>query len=309
MKYLRVLFLSALVALFASCNDDDGGSGGSNDDSNGGTISADLSVFSATGQTNNEWSLPTVAANRFMGRITISATNQTTGETFALLLPDNGVGFYLNESFDPEAGLGTWVPSQGENGWSSLGQPGEDPTFFVEITEIDTAAKTMDGLFTTVVYNTLDSNQLAFFENGVFNDVPYATTIDGGSGLGEGTVTCDIDGTAFVQESIIATGQSFTNLINISATNAADEIISINVPIDTEAGDTYDLSNISQEYFANYTVNLNSFFSALSGNITVTSHDPDANTITGTFEFEAGVILQGVEHSITNGTFDVTYAE
>jgi hypothetical protein len=314
MKLISKLLIFTSFLFLISCNDDDSSGGGSGPSSTPtGSISADLGVASATSYDETEgWSLPNVVAVINLGQISITAINQTTGEIFVILLPDNGVGIYNNNTENAGEGIATYQPVGESVAWTSIpGPPNSAPTFFVNITAIDTVAKTLDGEFIVRCNSTLNTSNYAIFQNGSFTEVPYSTDLDGGSGgaFGDGDVTATIDGNSWEATDVIASYQGFVDILNITASDDNDASIALNMPVTAEAGDVFDLSTFSQSYSAQYLQSTTSFFSAQSGNITITSHNTSTNEIEGTFEFDAGIFGQPTAHSITNGAFSVTYTE
>ncbi len=307
-----MLFVSTAI-FFTSCVDDD-------DDNNSGpseptgSISA-TQTFVAGPQTEaveSSWSLPTVSAVRFQGQLSITATNQSTGESLVFLLPDNGVAVYSNSSNDPNLGVANWVPSTGMNSLSSIApnDPGPNSSMTVQVTSIDTSAKVLSGMFTIIVKNPLEPANFAVFEEGQFTDVPYGTEITGTGDVGEGSLSCDIDGEPHVTNTFLATKQDITNMIIITSASADQSTISLSVPSDVESGTTLDLGTLTSEYLANYLSADGIPYQAVEGSITISNHDPDNNSIEGTFEYGvAQGVLGDPEIQITNGVFEATYAE
>lgn len=311
-KILALLFATALI--LSACTDDNNGGGGGPETPTGSiTASQTLVTGPQTAPVESDWSLPTVAAVRFQGQLSITASNQSTGESLVFLLPDNGEAVYSNTSQDPNLGLATWVPSTGMNALTTIPtdtlQP--VPSMFVQVTTIDTTAKVLSGIFTIVVKNTLNPSNFAAFQEGEFTDVPYGTEITGpGGDVGEGTLTCDVDGEPHVTNTFIAMKQNFTNMIIITSASADESTVSMGIPSDVQSGTSFDLGTLSQDYLANYLSAEGTAYQAIEGSITVTNHDPDNNTIEGTFEYGAAQGLFGdPEIQITNGAFQATYSE
>ena len=314
MKRNLFLLLFAAVALLTSCVDDDNNNNNNGPSEPTGSISANQTLIEGPGTAPVEsaWTLPTVSAIRFQGQLSITASNQGTGESLVFLLPDNGEAVYSNNTNDASLGVATWTPASGMNALSSIApnDPGPTSSMFVQVTTIDTSAKVLSGMFTVLVKNTLDPANYALFEEGVFTDVPYGTEITGEGDVGEGSLTCDVDGEPHVTNTFIATSQSFTNMIIITSASADESTVSLSLPSDVEAGTTLDLGTLTQDYLANYLSADGTAYQAVEGSITITSHDTENNTIQGTFEYGAAQgLLNPAEIQITNGAFEATYTE
>jgi len=300
----RVLFLASLL-IFVSCNDDDDDNGPSTP-APSGQIEAELTVVNATGQdTDNEWSLPVVTANRSLGQISITASNGATGESLVITLPDNGVATYTNDTSNPVDGLALYTRSSGTTPWSSIefSDP-DDVQFFVQITAIDTAEKTLEGIFFITTFSPDTDTDIAFFNNGALTDVPYDEEIPTG-GTGEGTMSADIDGASFTPGTVIATS-SLGSISVTGTTSMGTTALSLSIPVDAAGGSTYDLGDFLSGATGQY-VSGTSAYLTTSGDLEISAHDPSAKTISGTFSFEAQDFFGSGNASVTNGTFDVTY--
>jgi hypothetical protein len=312
MKQIFLMFAAAAALTLTSCNDDDGGGGSGGPSTPTGAITADRNYFAggAADQVQSEWSLPLVSATRIQGIITITGADQASGENIAISIPDNGVGLYQNTGQNAGDGVVLYTIQTGDNSFGSIGNG--DPFngyCIVEITEIDTAAKTLSGTFSAALTEGFSPGAFVIFENGEFNDVPYTTQVTGGGGLGEGDVSFNLDGEPFVTQTVTSFSNSFAgiNFINIGAFNSNQDALSINIPTATTSGTTLEYGGLAQDQFAGFTFANGTYLTATAGSVTVTTHDVTNKFVEGTFNFELGQFLSPPTNSITNGTFAVTY--
>jgi hypothetical protein len=301
----RTLVLSSLLVL-AACNDDDDDDGPSTPPPSG-QISANLQSTSATGvETDPDWSLPAVTAEVTFDGLTITALNSGTGETLTISLPNSVEGVYNNPGNDPDDGFATWRKSSGGTTFSSLDFGGSNTAFFsVNITSLDTTNMTIEGMFNFGTFNPNDTLEAGFFTQGSFSEVPVDINLNTGSG--EGTVTATVDGNGFTATLVTAT----LNAGSISITGTSDDgsTISLTIPGDASAGSSYDPGDLFGGSAATFGSLQGAFLAVVGSTLEVTSHDTNANTITGTFSFEGEPFFGSGTVNVTNGNFDVTYDE
>lgn len=174
----------------------------------------------------------------------------------------------------------------------------------VTITSIDTQNKTISGTFQFTGGRLDAAGNLVIkkFTNGSFTDISFA------GGVVNPTANnffAKIDGTAFSPANI--NGTVLNNALTITGVKQNLETISLQLPSTITPG-TYNFTT-PEEYFFNYIKNTSAtgIFNAQSGSFTIINHDTSAKKIKGTFSFVAKLISGETTHSITDGTFDVTY--
>jgi hypothetical protein len=291
-QYLVILCLPLLI--LTSCNSDDGG---------GPSTPAAPVVFKAnrldnTGQTT-AWSLPTVSATMSFFDIEITATNPANNEQMIISLPNDGVGQYFSQNTG-NTSITAYIT--GQDTLISV-YPSNNAFTLVEITEIDTVAKTMEGTFSVGVYDPMDNTNFYIFQEGVFENIPYTETT---FGMGESTMTAQVNGAVFTPATILTV--EFGNAVQISASSFTGQSIQISFPTNLAPG-TYGLGTNSANpaHTGIYTVGLTSAF-AQTGTLVITSNNAATSTIVGTFNFQAATLSAPItNYSITNGTFTAEY--
>ncbi|MBC2844164.1 DUF6252 family protein [Winogradskyella flava] len=123
-----------------------------------------------------------------------------------------------------------------------------------------------------------------------------------------GSFTAKINGTnydaEFVNGFIVVLG---TN-ISISGSEANGNNVVINFPTDAEAGDTFTVGGL--QFIGSYDSNNGDGAVASEGTLTISAHDPEAKTVSGTFNFIAEPLASGgTSYNITEGRFSSSYDE
>ncbi len=308
MKQLFFLAAAAAALTLTSCGDDDGGSGGPSAPT--GTITADITYYDggAAAPQEEAWSLPQVAATRFQGNLTLIATDQASGETFTLFVPDNGLGTYFSSVADPGDATVGWVPEEGSLTFISQGTEEPIPPYCViELTEIDTVAKTLTGTFQAGLTEPSNSVSYVIFNDGEFNNVPYTTILPGGTS--DNSMSFKLDGDPFAPVTIFAATTSFfgTNILTVTASDANQRVMSINMPAGVASGTTLDYSEVDLDQYGNVLFSDGTFVAFNGGTLTVTNHNTTSKTMQGTFSFTLGDLGGAATNTITEGSFDITY--
>ncbi len=220
------------------------------------------------------------AASRMSGRISIGGTS-SDGKNMVLIVADSGVHNYQFVSTSTNAGAYTDsslapIASLATNQW-----PVDSTYGNVNITTIDEVRKTMSGTFKMYVIRSLDGIKRNITE-GVFTDIPYATSLPPSSSTDSFTVK--IDGVEFMETSIF--GLPAMGNLNFSATNASGATIGITVP-DTITPGTYALGSVGSQYIGQYNPNSSTFLVASPGTITVLEHNTTTKRFRATFSFSA----------------------
>lgn len=306
----QIFFFAAVAAALTltSCNNDDGGSGAPSTPS--GTITANITYYDggAAAPQEEAWSLPQVAATRFQGNLTLIATDQASGETFTFFVPDNGLGTYFSSAAQPgEATIG-WVPEEGSLTFISQGTGEPIPQYCViELIEIDTVNATISGTFQAGLTEPSNSVAYAIFNDGEFTNVPYTSSLPGGTS--DNSMSFKLDGEPFTPVTIFGATASFfgTNILTISASDASQRIMSINMPAGVTTGTTLDYSEVALDKYGNVMFSDGSFVAFNGGTLTVTNHNPTNKTMQATFSFTLGTLGAAPTNTITEGSFDITY--
>jgi Family of unknown function (DUF6252) len=180
----------------------------------------------------------------------------------------------------------------------------------VTISFIDTADKTLTGTFSFNVFRTVDG-QGKSITSGVFNRIPYTTSLPAGNPTD--TVTAAIDGGDWAAQSIQASSLDGTLTI-VGALTDGSQSVALVFPNFSTPG-TYPLTSSSAipSYLAVYNEVINSTNTAepgTSGSITVLTNNTTTMRMTGNFQFSTNdPNVANSEHSITNGYFSVYYGQ
>jgi hypothetical protein len=160
----------------------------------------------------------------------------------------------------------------------------------MKINEISAEETTITGEFNFKgISISLDTLSIT---GGVFYKVPYGNEIDDGSNAG--SFSTELNGNVFVPLDVFANNNG--NTILIKGIINSEEIL-IGVPNDVEGG-TYDV--LTGGFIAR--VNDGSGNQdAISGEITINTHDTIEKTISGTFQFQTPT------NTVNGGQFNVTY--
>ncbi|MDI3322125.1 DUF6252 family protein [Pinibacter soli] len=240
------------------------------------------------------------------GMINITGTS-SNGQMVTITLQGDTVGTY-DVSFAALKGLLTYEPdyTKPANIYSSVGS--NDPASAngtVTITSIDADKKVIKGTFQSKTFNPTDGTSYTFTE-GAF-ELTYSTSLPTTPTTGDAYLKATINGTAWQAKSI--TAQITLGQIYIAGMDAS-KIFAFTIPPDAKVG-SYTYDPLNQLYTTDYSeINGTSgkMYSAESGTLKITQHDPTKKTMTATFEFVGREVLDGVEtRQITKGSFFVKY--
>lgn len=247
--------------------------------------------------------------------ISISGLRAPNGDFVQITLPAplNQVGTYTwDEALASNTVLGLIYSTSGSLGYVTAPQEGGDFSEFPEyvdtatitVSEIDAENKTISGTFQFTGGRFSDAGDLETktFTNGSFTNISFAGDIVAPS---NNSFFAKIDGIDFNPTTV--TANKLTDLLYIIGKKETIENISVVVPINIAPG-TYEM-DIFGDYKAIYIKDSSSTgtFNSDEGTLTIISHDMAAKKIKGTFNFIGGSFMTTLEHTITDGTFEVTY--
>jgi hypothetical protein len=242
------------------------------------------------------------------GLINITGVS-TDNQEISISITDTVAGVYVLNAQTPS--IAVYVSADSSNLYAYSTSQSSDTSKaggIVTITAIDTLHKTVTGTFAFNVTRTYD-NQVKNITSGVFNQIPYTTSLPAGSPAD--TVTAAIDGGDWAAESIQASTLDGT-LTLVGASADGSQSVALIFPDYASAG-TYPLTSSSAipSYLAVYDVVANGSNTAdpgTSGNITVLTNNTSTMRMTGTFQFSTDdPNVPSSEHSIVNGYFSVYY--
>jgi hypothetical protein len=180
----------------------------------------------------------------------------------------------------------------------------------VTISFIDTADKTITGSFSINVFRTVDGQEKSI-TSGIFNQIPYTTSLPAGSPTD--TVTAAIDGGDWAAQSIQASSLDGT-LTLVGALTDGSQSLALVFPNYSTPG-TYPLTSSTAlpSYLAVYNEVINGANTAepgTTGSITILTNNTTTRRMTGTFQFNTNdPNIANTQHSITNGYFSVYYGQ
>lgn len=241
-------------------------------------------------------------ASKFAGVIAVYGVN-TRGQQIVLRVADSGVYHYsLDRNSLTNAGAyqldstsAAFTTNQGNTSAQSGG------TLF--ITTIDTAHKTLSGIFSMNVYRQLDLSQ-KIITDGVFNNIPYQTSTTGASSTD--TFRVKINGADYNPFSII--GVSLFGNISVSGTDqAGSKTVALTFPSTATPG-TYSLAN-NFTYIGQYNPNSTTYLASDAGNLIILENNANTKRVRGSFDFHASPPFVGgnPNASLTAGYFSVKY--
>lgn len=177
-------------------------------------------------------------------------------------------------------------------------------TATITVESIDNESKTISGTFQFTGARFDDNGNLVMkkFTNGSFTNISFAGDIVGPS---NNNLFAKLDGVAF--EPTAVTANKLTDKIFIVGKKAGIENISLVIPENTTVG-SYTFETFG-EYTGMYILDTteNGTFNAASGNLTIITHDTATKKLKGTFNFVGESLFNTTTHTISEGTFEVTY--
>ncbi|MFI5221124.1 MAG: DUF6252 family protein [Bacteroidia bacterium] len=159
-------------------------------------------------------------------------------------------------------------------------------------------AKTVSGTFNFKAVRALDNKTVTItgkFDNIVYDDQLPPTPTQ--------TMTAKVDGVSWSAVTITGYSSSMTHTLQVIGNANNGTTIGLTVSDQVKAG-TYAVSQFGT-YLAQYNPNSSTAIFSKNGSITVSSHDPDAKVIKGTFTF--GVSNTTQSDTITLGNFVCVY--
>lgn len=245
-----------------------------------------------------------------LGLINITGVSVDNRE-ISISITGTGTGVYTLNELSPSlaayadldsSNLGAFTTSQSSDTAMAGGT--------VAITAIDAVHQTVTGTFSFNVYRGADA-QGRTITSGVFNQIPYTSSLPAGSP--NDTVTAAIDGGDWAGQSVQASVQDGALTI-VGALSNGSQSIALIFPAGAAAG-TYSLTanGVTPSYMAVYDVVSNGSNSAdpgTSGSITILQNNTTTQRINGTFQFTTtDPNVANSNHSIANGYFSVSYGQ
>ncbi|HMO62290.1 MAG TPA: DUF6252 family protein [Ferruginibacter sp.] len=229
-------------------------------------------------------------------------------KNITITVQDSGVHKYTLAWDNSSMGAGAFMDSTLADVTAFSSNAGDVPSQGggeLNITAINETSKTMSGTFNFKARRLTD-NTFRTISEGVFTNIPYATTLPAGST--KDTFTAKIDGVNFVPTLVIGIKNSILSNIAISGSDASGtKTVAVYFPENITAGN-YTLGSMFGSQYGQYNVNSSTFLVSNSGSLEILFHDPAAKRIRGRFSFNAEPFLSsGATAQITEGYFAVTY--
>ncbi|MBV4356895.1 DUF6252 family protein [Pinibacter aurantiacus] len=238
----------------------------------------------------------------------------SNGQMMTITLTGDTIGTY-DVSFAAAKGFVAFEPdyTKPANVYSSMSSDvATNANGTVTVTSIDTDKKIIKGTFQSKLFNPADGTSYTategLFELTYFTSLPTDPTgPTTPPATGDAYLKATINGTAWQAKTI--TAQVILGQIYIAG---ADEhkVFAFTIPPDAKVG-SYTYDPFSQLYTTDYS-EINGMdakmYSAESGTLKITQHDPTKKTMTATFEFVGRETFDQVEtRQITKGSFFVKY--
>ena len=292
LKTTPQLILLFITTLIASCTYEPVDGSVEPDPDSGGNGESGVFKADFNGSTWTAKETEAIISGNF---IQIAAIN-SKGENFGIMIEGSTAGTYA-----ANVNIVSYSPAGTEYGYLAINDnnPTEN-TGSVIITSINTTNKTISGTFHFKGYWSDVPNTKApiTFTNGVFKDIPYITQEETAD-----VFTAKVGGANFVAIDILTAeiGIGSDNFITIGAQDVNSNTISISIKTTLGIG-SHTITNTVGANVQGYYEDINDEYTAVSGNITITSKTSDR--IKGTFEFRTNGATPFV---ISQGNFDVEY--
>ena len=244
----------------------------------------------------------------------ISVVGRSTDKKYVSIhLLDSGVHNYTLDanSFN----VASYIDSNLANTFNFSSNQGVNPGDaggVVNVTSIDATKKTISGNFSFKVFRQFDNQQRTLTE-GVFTNIPYATSLPPSSSTD--TFKVKIAGTLWVPPTIVASKtpalppQLLSQITVTGTTSDGTKSVGMFMPDNITPGSyTFDL--FGGTYLGLYNPDTDPSHSqgAMSGTLTILSHNTTTRRIRGTFAFHAEALLNPTLNTeLTEGYFAVTY--
>ena len=250
-------------------------------------------------------------ASRMLGYISILGRS-TDRKYLQIALMDSGVHNYTLDNMSMNAA--SYIDSSLSNAVNFTTNQGIGPGDaggFVNITAIDVANKRISGTFSFRVFRQMDGAQRTLTE-GSFTNLPYTTTLPPGNATD--TFKVKIAGTLWVPPTVLASktpaAPPLLPQIAITGTSAdGTKSVGMFMPADIIPGNyTFDLFGGIYLALYNPDADPNHSQGAMSGTLTILSHNTTTRRIRGNFSFHAEALLNPLLNTeLTEGYFSVTY--
>jgi len=250
-------------------------------------------------------------AFRMLGYISITGRS-TDRKYLSITLTDSGVHNYTldNNSMNAASYIDSNL-SNAVNFTTNQGINAGDAGGVVNVTSIDAVNKTISGTFSFRVFRQMDGAQRTFTE-GIFTNIPYATSLPPGAATD--TFRVKIAGVLWTPPTVFASktpaAPPLVPQIAITGTSAdGTKSVGMFIPADITPGNyTFDLFGGIYLGLYNPDTDPNHSQGAMSGTLTILSHNTTTRRIRGNFNFHAEALLNPLLFSeLTEGYFSVTY--
>lgn len=250
-------------------------------------------------------------ASRMLGLISIGGRS-TDRKYLTITLTDSGVHNYTldNMSMNAASYIDSSLPNA-VNFTTNQGINPGDAGGFVNITSIDVTNKRISGTFAFRVFRQMDGAQRTLTE-GSFTNLPYSTTLPPGAATD--TFRVKIAGTLWVPPTVFASKTPavppLVSQIAITGTSAdGTKSVGMFMPVGITPGSyTFDLFGGTYLGLYNPDTDPNHSQGAMSGTLTILSHNTTTRRIRGNFNFHAEALLNPLLNTeLTEGYFSVTY--
>ena len=253
----------------------------------------------------------TAAASRMLGFISIGGRS-TDRKYLSITLTDSGVHNYTLDDMSMNAA--SYIDSSLSNAVNFTTNQGvfpRDAGGFVNVTSIDAVNKTISGTFSFRVFRQMDGAQRTFTE-GSFINLPYATVLPPGAATD--TFKVKIAGTLWVPPTVFASKTPavapLVPQIAITGTSSdGTKSVGMFMPVDITPGNyTFNLFGGTYLGLYNPDIDPNHSQGAMSGMLTILSHNTTTRRIRGNFNFHAEALLNSsLNTELTEGYFSVNY--
>jgi Family of unknown function (DUF6252) len=251
-------------------------------------------------------------ASRMLGFITINGRS-TDKKYVTIAVRDSGVHNYtLDEN---SLNVASYIDSNLTNTFNFSTNQGVNPGDaggVVNITSIDAVNKTVSGTFSFRVFRQFDNTQRTLTE-GSFTNIPYLTSIPPTSSTD--TFRVKIAGTMWVPPVVVASKtpalppQLLPQITVTGTSSDGTKSVGMFMPDNIVPGNyTFDLFAGTYLGLYNPDTNPNNSQGAMSGTLTILSHNTTTRRIRGNFNFHAEALLNPLLFTeLTEGYFAVSY--
>lgn len=299
MRFFSTVFTLLLAIGFTSCDSEPVDTelvGGQT--TPGTNTPAGPAVFKADFN-NQTFTATTAMALKTEAFMTIQGIRGTNGEMFNIVIEGTTTGTY-NDA------LMTYDPNNASEYTYTNVNPdldGAQEGGTVTITSINTVNKTISGTFSFTGYWSDDSAMLPSinFTNGTFSNVPYTDQGTPGTGTTD-YLKATVNGQAidYSNNIITAIAGSPEATLSINGTTSNGNKLNLYIKESLAVG-SYPISGGFLDDVRAEVINSTGEYDATAGTLMIISKQN--NTITGTFQFEAGSV------TVTNGSFRIEYDE